>query len=177
MADDRGPARATRPAAGLVGQGRDQRTHRLLHFIDLPTINSVSRDSKRRTLLWKALNFSILDTIGNLPVGIPSENDAVKFCMTEIWRCPRWRPGGRDQALQHPTRRPREGSPAGAGDCAEWTPGRYAAHQGLSAGYVGAAPRVGGYGVGRHCQRATLMLAMTDLVWEASSRVTSSFPR
>ena len=159
--------RAPRPA-GLVRAGIKEPID-FSTFIDLPTINSVSRDSKRRTLLWKALNFSILDTIGNLPVGIPSENDAVKFCMTEIMenaldgalgdaiRLFNTPLGDPEKALQQALEIALSGLPAGTPHIKDFLPDTSALRRALADTAWDAI-----------ASAQPLMLAMTNLVYEGS---------
>lgn len=61
---------------------------RFSDFLDLPTLGSVSQSSKRKTLLWKALDGTILDELGNIPVPVPTQAAAVTACVNGIMAVP-----------------------------------------------------------------------------------------
>ena len=57
-------------------------------FLDLPTIDTVSNRSKRKTLLWQALNGTVIDEIGKIPIPIPTQKEAVDRAVGKIFGIP-----------------------------------------------------------------------------------------
>jgi predicted acylesterase/phospholipase RssA len=53
-------------------------------FLDLPTADSISTASKRKTVLWHALNGTVLDVIGDIDVPVPTQDAAVTACAQAI---------------------------------------------------------------------------------------------
>lgn len=58
-------------------------------FLDLPTADSISVATKRKTVLWHALNGSVLKVIGDIRVrNIPTKRAAVDACIQAIFNPP-----------------------------------------------------------------------------------------
>jgi predicted acylesterase/phospholipase RssA len=57
-------------------------------FLDLPGLSSISQPNKRKTLLWKALNASVLDELGKIALPVPTQASAVDACVTGIMQTP-----------------------------------------------------------------------------------------
>jgi predicted acylesterase/phospholipase RssA len=57
-------------------------------FLDLPSAATVTRTSRRRTQLWKALNGSVLDIIGETPLPIPTRKEMRDACVDAIVALP-----------------------------------------------------------------------------------------
>ncbi|MDD7967174.1 patatin-like phospholipase family protein [Actinomycetospora lemnae] len=53
-------------------------------FLDLPAADTVARSSIRRTQLWHALNGSVLDVIGDIPLPIPARRELRDACVQAI---------------------------------------------------------------------------------------------
>src|SRR4051795_2322863 len=55
-------------------------------FLDLPTVASISKENKRKTVLWHALNGTVLDVIGATEIPIPTQAATVDACVKEIFK-------------------------------------------------------------------------------------------
>jgi len=54
-------------------------------FLDLPTVASISKESKRKTVMWHALNGTVLDVIGATEIPVPTQAAAVDACVKAIF--------------------------------------------------------------------------------------------